>query len=55
MEERFPGATVGAVGKSPLPGLYEVQIDDQVVYADAKANYVLVGSLYEAATLIAIG
>jgi thiol:disulfide interchange protein DsbC len=30
--------------------LYEVQFDEQIVYTDAKVTYVLVGSIYEAAT-----
>ncbi len=50
LEDKFPGTTVGAISKSPLPGLYEVQLEDRLVYVDAKVSYVMVGSLYEAAT-----
>ncbi len=50
IEQKFPGARVGAVAKSPYLGLYEVQFDDQLVYTDAKATYIFVGSIYEAAT-----
>jgi thiol:disulfide interchange protein DsbC len=50
LEQKFEGATVGSVTKSPYLGLYEVQFDDQIVYTDAKVTYVFVGTVYEAAT-----
>jgi thiol:disulfide interchange protein DsbC len=50
MEEKFPGSTIGSISKSPLPGLYEVQLEDQLVYTDAKVTYVVVGSMYDAST-----
>jgi thiol:disulfide interchange protein DsbC len=50
LEERFEGASIGNVSKSPYFGLYEVQFDDQLVYTDAKANHVFVGSVYDANT-----
>lgn len=48
LEQKFPGAQIGLISKSPYFGLYEVVIDDRVVYTDAKAKYVLVGSVYDA-------
>jgi len=50
LEQKFQGATVGSVTKSPYFGLYEVLFDDQLVYTDAKVSYVLVGNVYDAAT-----
>jgi thiol:disulfide interchange protein DsbC len=50
LEEKFEGATIGSVTKSPYFGLYEVLFDDQIVYTDAKANHVIVGSIYDANT-----
>jgi thiol:disulfide interchange protein DsbC len=50
MEEKFDGASIGSVTKSPYFGLYEVMFDDQIVYTDAKANHVIVGSIYDANT-----
>ena len=47
LEQKFPGAEVRGVTKSPYFGLYEVQFDDRIVYTDAKAKYVLVGSVYD--------
>ena len=50
LEQKFPGATVGSVTKSPYFGLYEVLFDEQIVYTDAKVSYVLVGNIYDTAT-----
>jgi len=47
LEAKFPGAQVGVVTKSPYFGLYEAQLDDRVVYTDAKVMYVFVGSIYD--------
>ncbi len=48
IESRFPGAKVNSVSKSPIAGLYEVVVDgSQVIYADDKAKYVLVGEMLE--------
>jgi thiol:disulfide interchange protein DsbC len=50
LEQRFEGVTIGNISKTPYFGLYEVQFDDQLVYTDAKVTYILVGSIYDAAT-----
>jgi len=50
VEQKFPGATVRNITKSPYFGLYEVQLEDQMLYTDAKVTYVLVGSVYDANT-----
>lgn len=50
LEARFPGAPISNVSKSPYFGLYEAQLDDRMLYTDAKVNYVLVGSVYDTAT-----
>lgn len=47
LEQRFPGAEIRGVAKTPYFGLYEVMLDDRIVYTDAKANYVLVGAVYD--------
>jgi len=48
LEQRFPGAEIRSIEKSPYFGLYEVQFDDQMIYTDSKAKYVLVGSIFDA-------
>ena len=50
LEQKFPGAQVTSVSKSPYFGLYEAQFEDRMVYTDAKVQYILVGSIYDAAT-----
>jgi thiol:disulfide interchange protein DsbC len=48
LEERFPGAQIKHIAKTPYLGLYEAMFDDQMVYTDAKVSYVFVGSIYDA-------
>lgn len=50
LEQRFEGVAIGNISKTPYFGLYEVQFDEQIVYTDAKVTYVLVGSIFDAAT-----
>ena len=47
---KFPGAPVSNVSRSPYFGLYEAQLDDRMLYTDAKVTYVIVGSVYDTAT-----
>ena len=47
-EQKFPGATIGVITRSPYFGLFEVQLDNQLVYTDAKAKYIMVGAVYDA-------
>lgn len=49
-ENRFPGAAVTSVVPAPLPGLYEVFVQDQLLYTDEEVSYVLNGSLIDAAS-----
>ena len=50
LEQKFPGAQITLVAKSGYLGLYEVMLDDNLVYTDPSAAYVFVGSLYDTAT-----
>lgn len=50
LEAKFPGAPISNVSKSAYFGLYEAELDDRMLYTDAKVNYVLVGSVYDTAT-----
>ncbi len=42
--------TVSSVSTTPLSGLYEVDVDKQIIYTDSAANYLLVGQMIEART-----
>ena len=50
LEQKFQGAVVTSITKTPYFGLYEAMFDEQLVYTDAKVTYVMVGNVYEAAT-----
>ncbi|MBK6603548.1 MAG: DsbC family protein [Betaproteobacteria bacterium] len=50
LEQKFPGAGIRNVARTPYFGLYEAQIDDQMIYTDAKAAYVVVGAVYDTET-----
>jgi thiol:disulfide interchange protein DsbC len=49
-ESRFPGASVTSVTPAPFAGLYEVLVQDQLLYTDEGVNYILNGSLIDAAS-----
>lgn len=44
------GAKVDSVTKTPYAGLYEVQIDGDVIYTDAKAQYLFIGRVVDSKT-----
>lgn len=51
IEARFPGAKVKTITASPITGVFEVVMDDnQIIYADGKADYILVGEILETKT-----
>ena len=50
LEQKFPGAQIGHVAKSSYFGLYEVMLDDNLIYTDPAAAYVFVGSMYDTTT-----
>jgi len=52
IEQKFPGAEVRGVVKTPYFGLFEVQFDDRIVYTDAKAKYIVVGAVYDTETKV---
>jgi len=48
LEQKFQGAEVTHVSKTGyFGGVYEAMLDDKLVYTDAKAQYVIVGSIYD--------
>ncbi|MGP1615234.1 MAG: DsbC family protein [Pollutimonas bauzanensis] len=46
--QRFPGIDITDVKPTPFPGLFEVQIGMDLLYTDAKVDYILQGSLVDA-------
>lgn len=51
IEARMPGAKVESVSKTPYSGLYEVQIGNEILYADRDAEYIFIGSVHDGETL----
>ena len=45
-EEKLHGK-IEQINKTPLPGIYEVVADGQVVYIDEKATYFIAGNLVQ--------
>ena len=50
LEQKFPGATVSNVSKTSYFGLYEAMLEDKLIYTDTKAQYVILGSVYDTTT-----
>lgn len=48
-ESRFPGVAVTSVRAAPMPGLYELFVNGELLYADEKVDYVIQGTLIRAA------
>lgn len=44
------GVKVESVTRTPYAGLYEVQVDGDVIYTDAKAQYLFIGRVVDAQT-----
>src|SRR3569833_460946 len=50
LEDKFPGAAISNVTKTPYFGLYEAMLEDKIIYTDVTAKYVMVGSVYDTTT-----
>jgi thiol:disulfide interchange protein DsbC len=50
LEQKFPGAQINHIEKSGYFGLYEVMLDDNLVYTNPSAAYIFVGSMYDTTT-----
>jgi len=47
LQSKFPQMTVESIVRMPFGGLYEVVLSGEVVYTDAKAEFLMGGSLYD--------
>jgi len=47
LTQQFPGASIASVQKTPYSGLFEVYLDGQLIYVDAKAQYVFAGEVID--------
>jgi len=44
---RFPDYTIGQINTTPLPGIYEVSVQGELLYADASGRYLFQGALID--------
>lgn len=49
-EKRFDGVEVTSVRQAPIDGLYEIQVDMDLVYVDANVDHLIQGALIDART-----
>jgi thiol:disulfide interchange protein DsbC len=47
LEDRLGGAKVDAVRKTPYLGLYEVVVDNEILYTDEKMTYIFNGNIID--------
>lgn len=45
--QQFPTAQISSIKKTPYSGLFEVYLDGQLLYADAKAQYIFTGDVID--------
>ena len=50
LQERFQGAAVQSIAKTPIKGMYEVVVEGQILYVDEKADYFIAGALVDTKT-----
>jgi len=47
LTQQFPGANIVSVTKTPYNNLFEVYLDGQIIYVDAKAEYLFAGDVID--------
>ena len=48
LTDRIPGlSAIDEISKSPMPGLFEVRIGNDIFYSDAEGNYLIQGALID--------
>ncbi|MEX3937361.1 DsbC family protein [Paraburkholderia phymatum] len=48
LQSRLAEASIKSVTKSPIAGLYEVNLGSQIIYSDATGDYLLLGEMVDA-------
>ena len=47
LQAKFPQVTIESITRMPVGGLYEIVMGNEIVYSDAKAEYMMGGALYD--------
>ncbi|WJF90630.1 DsbC family protein [Paraburkholderia bonniea] len=50
LQERLGDITIKSIAKSPISGLYEINLGTQILYSDVKGDYVVLGDIVDAKT-----
>lgn len=50
LSARFPTIKIDAIEPSPMPGIYQVIAQNQIVYVDASGNHMIVGNMMDTRT-----
>ena len=51
IEGRLGGVKIDAVSKTPYMGLYELRIENEILYTDEKMNYIFSGEILDGKTM----
>ena len=51
MESRLGGVKIDTVSKTPYAGLYEVRIENEILYTDERMNYIFSGEILDGKTM----
>ncbi len=51
LQSRFPAMPIESITRAPMAGIYEVVLDGEILYTDAKAEYFIGGNLFDIRTL----
>ena len=43
LQSKYPKVRIESVARTPIPGVYEVYADGDILYVDEKANYLIIG------------
>lgn len=50
LTQQFPGSDISSIRATPYSGLFEIYLDGQLIYTDAKAQYVFDGNVVDLKT-----
>ncbi|MGF6922633.1 DsbC family protein [Paraburkholderia sp. 40] len=50
LQTRLSDVTIKGVSKSPIAGLYEVNLGTQIIYSDASGDYLMLGDMVDSKT-----
>lgn len=43
LQKKYPKVQIESIAKTPMPGVYEIYADGEILYVDEKANHIIIG------------